>query len=154
MGYLSMERESGLEDRVSAKRLAETLLDRHTVRLVFLSACYTGAEKSAGAGLAGSLLDNGIPIVVGMKHPVADYAATAMGEIFYKQLTLKSTAGRALQEARKKFKERYKGRFQWAIPALFCQDGDTSIIDWTKPRTPVQTRQGTFNNTLWQGKTP
>ncbi|MDY6855714.1 MAG: CHAT domain-containing protein [Thermodesulfobacteriota bacterium] len=51
MGYLSMERESGLEDRVSAKRLAEPLLDKHTVRLVFLSACYTGAQKSAGTGL-------------------------------------------------------------------------------------------------------
>ncbi|MDY6855715.1 MAG: AAA family ATPase [Thermodesulfobacteriota bacterium] len=80
-------------------------------------------------------------MIIGMKHPVADYVATAMAEIFYRHLTLKCTAGQALQEARRNFKERYKGRFQWAIPALFSQDGDTSIIDWTEDMTPIEPRR-------------
>jgi hypothetical protein len=135
VGYLSMERESGLEDRVSAKKLAETLLDKHTVRLVFLSACYTGAQKSAGTGLANSLLDNGIPMVIGTSYP--------------------QRYGRpGLTGSEKKFRREIQRAVSMGYSCSILSGWRHIDNRLDQTQDPCQTREGTFNNTLWQGKTP
>jgi hypothetical protein len=118
-GYLLMEKESGMERRVSAHELAEALIGCQSLRLFFLSACESGREKEPDTGLARLLISHGVPMVIGMTHSVREYAATAMAETFYRNLTSGNSVAFSLKLARKEFAEKYKATFQWAIPALF-----------------------------------
>ncbi|MGA1864319.1 MAG: CHAT domain-containing protein [bacterium] len=132
-GYLLMESESGMEKRVSAKEFAEKLIGSSSVRLLFLSACQSGSETAHDTGLAQSLIANGIPMVIGMKHSVMDAAATSIAESFYKNLTLRRTVSHALQLSRQAYAKKYPKSFQWSIPALFARDANLHIADWQAP---------------------
>ena len=140
-GYLSMENESGTEKKVSAKELADTLIGYASIRLLFLSACQSGREEAPNTGFACSLISNGIPMVIGMKQAVSDYAASFMEESFYRHLTLKRSVSHAFQLSREEFAKKHSGNFQWAIPAIFSRVEDTSIVDWTKPLIPIKERE-------------
>src|SRR3990172_3156599 len=51
-GYLSMESEFGIEQKVTAKKLAEALTGHKSIRLLFLSACESAMETEPYTGLA------------------------------------------------------------------------------------------------------
>ncbi|MBI4595412.1 MAG: CHAT domain-containing protein [Candidatus Tectomicrobia bacterium] len=142
-GYLCMENEWGTEKRVSAKELAEILIGCSSVRLLFLSACQSVREDIPNTGLARSLMANGLPVVIGMKQTIGDYAASSLAGSFYRHLTLKRSVAQALQLARSEFAKDHKGNFQWAIPAIFCRSDNTSIsiVDWAKPSLPIKDRE-------------
>ncbi len=67
---------------MDARELADALMGRPTVRLLFLAACETGREEPDGSGLARLLARSGIPMVIGMRNPVGDAAATVMAGAF------------------------------------------------------------------------
>ncbi|MGA1840555.1 MAG: CHAT domain-containing protein [bacterium] len=139
-GYLLMEGESGMKKPVSAKEFAEKLIGSRSVRLLFLSACQSGSETAQNTGLAQSLIANGIPMVIGMKHSVMDAAATSIAESFYKNLTIRRTVSHALQLSRQAYAKKYPKSFQWSIPALFARDANLHIVDWKKPAEKTESK--------------
>ncbi|OEU82143.1 MAG: hypothetical protein BA865_01005, partial [Desulfobacterales bacterium S5133MH4] len=146
-GFLTMENESGTPRQVSAQDLADTLIGNRSVRLLFLSTCQSARETAYNTGLARLLASNGVPMVIGMKQPVRDSAATRIAGSFYRNLTIGWTVSHALQMARHEYeKETHRGfqtirfpPFQWAVPALFVRDGKTAVVDWKKP--PAHTKE-------------
>jgi CHAT domain-containing protein len=79
---------------------AEDLLQVFQVRrpqLIFLSGCRTGEAGQNGSvtSLAETLIENGMPAVLGWGRPVSDTSATQAGAILYKQLA----AGHQLVQA-------------------------------------------------------
>ena len=120
-GELLLETDTGRPDRVPAPDLARLLAGARGVRLVTLSACWSGAlaareqrralgvptgddEPDEGAGprvetvgaLAGELVERLDCAVLAMRYPVADSFAIALAESLY-GLLLRD--GRALPEA-------------------------------------------------------
>ncbi|MCP4688066.1 MAG: CHAT domain-containing protein, partial [Desulfobacterales bacterium] len=143
-GYIVMEDETGAQKHVNARELADALMGWPSVRLLFLAACETGREDPRGSGLARLLAANGIPMVIGMKNPVGDTAATVMAGSFYRHLTLKRSVSHALQLARGKYEKQSRPNLprplpplQWAIPVLFGKSGGMEAVDWEKPLNPT-----------------
>ncbi len=80
-------------------------MGRPSVRLLFLAACETGREDPDGESLGRLLAASGVPMVIGMKNPVGDAAATVMAESFYRNLALKRSISHALQLARSEYEK-------------------------------------------------
>ncbi|MCP4694961.1 MAG: CHAT domain-containing protein, partial [Desulfobacterales bacterium] len=143
-GYIVMEDETGAQKHVNARELADALMGWPSVRLLFLAACETGREDPRGSGLARLLAASGIPMVIGMKNPVGDTAATVMAGSFYRHLTMKRSVSHALQLARGEYEKQTRPSlprplppFQWAIPVLFGKNGAMDAVDWEKPLNPT-----------------
>ena len=69
------------------------------VRLVFLSACETGADGAEGETLASLLHRRGVNWVVATLWPVADHSAAGLAASFYAALAGGMEPGEALQQA-------------------------------------------------------
>jgi hypothetical protein len=80
-------------------------------------------------------------MVIAMKHPVYEKAATELAESFYKNLALKRTVSESLQLARKAYSDNHRSfgdDFQWSIPALFSRDSNCALVDWKAPAKPIE----------------
>lgn len=90
----------------------------------FLNACRTADSAEPGANLALTLVQNGVPAVLGMQMWIADEGAALLAETFYQQLA----AGRPLEEALYRARLRLAEAFGadpalWGIPALYRASG-------------------------------
>lgn len=94
-GSLQMEDEQGDAVDVPAEALADLLAAHPSLALVFLNACETAASSPEGmTALAWRLAQRGCPATVAMRVPVADPAAIAFSDAFYRTVV----AGRPLLE--------------------------------------------------------
>ena len=133
MGYLCMENDYIGRHDVDSKKLADVFTGCQSIRMIFISACSSGTENAAVTGIASSLLANGLPMVIGMRMPVSDAAATLVAGQFYENIIKRKDADHALQMARNEFANKYKGNFQWSVPTIFTRCVKTALIDWEKP---------------------
>ena len=138
---LLFENEYGAPDFVSGTELA-TLLSGYDIRLIFLNACHSAvpveiATKSTDTttfavttGLAQSLLDGGVPALIGMHASVKDDRARQLARSFYRSLADGTSIDRALLDARKGIREGSSGRAaDIGVPILDLRDGPSQILD-------------------------
>jgi hypothetical protein len=125
-GVLILEHEDGSGDRVTSEELA-AMLEDEPIRLVFLNACKT-ATTSAGtdahpfAGIATSLIRDGVPAVVAMQFPISDEAAVNFAQTFYERIAQRLPVDAAVAEGRKALYSNKNA--EWATPVLFLRSKD------------------------------
>lgn len=102
-GYLVLENDRGDPHEVSGEELGSLLYDKRSMRLAVLNAC-EGARSShvdPFSGVASSLVEHGIPAVIGMQFEITDSAAVTFTGRLYDALTDGFPVDAALAQARK-----------------------------------------------------
>ncbi|MEO6397473.1 MAG: CHAT domain-containing protein, partial [Tepidiformaceae bacterium] len=128
-GLLVFEDERGRGSEVSATYLSSILRDADSLRLAVLNAC-DGAKASLTdqfAGVAQSLLQQGVPAVVAMQFEITDEAAITFAHEFYSAFADGYPVEAAVSEARKSI---FAGQndSEWATPVLYLRSGSGPIF--------------------------
>jgi len=144
-GLLILEDEQGRGRRVSGQDLGTLLHDHRPLRLAFLNAC-EGARASQYdpfAGVAQSLVQQGIPAVVAMQFEVTDKAAIALVREFYTALAEGYPVDANLAEARKAVFV-LGDNVEWGTPVLYMRSPDGRVFDIERapPPPPVRASEG------------
>lgn len=160
-GFLLFEDDNGESDLVEAERLARLLHNSPTLRLTLLNAC-EGARTALDdpyAGVAQTLLHQGLPAVIAMQFPISDRAGLAFASEFYASLADGHAIDAALTSARLSLYTQQMGS-EWATPRLFLQSPDGLLWQLTEPAStqeqiaePVAGQQTTFSQPNWQPQT-
>jgi len=136
-GVLIFEDEEGKGRAESGQQVATILHDHATLRLAVINACMTatGASSDPFAGLAQSLIQQGLPAVIAMLFPVQDDTAVTFTDNFYYFLTDGYPLEAALAETRKAIFA--KGNVvEWGTPVLFMRSPDGHLFDFPAPALP------------------
>jgi hypothetical protein len=123
-GALLFEDERGNEWMLSEEEVC-LLLCHRGIRLVFLNACETATagRRRFNSGLTSSLVESGIPAVVGNQFSVDDLSATVFAQHFYWHLAHGLTIGEAAREARIAVRCYIPGQvIDWAVPVVYAGD--------------------------------
>ena len=141
-GVLLLHNQAGGEDLVDAEAFATALQAGGAVRLVFLNACNTAqsaAQSASGpfAGVASSLVFEGIPAVVAMQRPVPDDAAVVLAKHFYACIAKGWAVDAALSEGRLQMYYARPDHLDWGIPVLFMRAPDGLLFDVAPVVVPV-----------------
>jgi formylglycine-generating enzyme required for sulfatase activity len=131
-GVLVFEDENELGVSVSGEYLGTLLHDHKSLQLVILNAC-EGARTSNGdpfAGVAHSLVQQGVPAVIAMQFPITDQAAITFSQEFYRALADRYPVDAALSEARKAIFAQGND-VEWGTPVLFTSVPDAQIFDFS-----------------------
>ena len=100
------------------------------VRLAVLGACDTARQDAVNpwTGIAGALVREGIPAVVGMRYGVRDVNAIAFSERFYEQLAAGKSIDTAVVEGRLAvFTRQGAAERDWGVPVLHLRS-DQSVL--------------------------
>lgn len=137
-GVLIFEDEKNEGFPVSSQKLGFLLHDHRSIRFVFLNAC-EGARTSTidpFAGVAQSLVQQGIPAVIAMQFVISDRAAILLAQKFYKALGNGRPVDASLSEARKEIF--MKGNsIEWGTPVLYMRSPDGYIYRIPKRKDKV-----------------
>lgn len=121
-GMLLLEDEDGRGKPTSGQHLGAILHDHHQLRLVVLNAC-EGARTSAEdpyAGVAQTLVRQGIPAVLAMQFEIFEDAAMTLAQEFYSAIVDGYPVDAALSEARKAIFAS-NNDVEWGTPVLFMR---------------------------------
>ena len=128
-GYLAFESSYGSR-MVSGFEMATLFRDHDTLRLVVMNACETAASDDVDAmsGIAGAIVERGVPTVVAMQFPVSDDAAILFAGRFYSSISDGSSVDAAVTEARRAifFQPNYG---EWATPVVFTRSSATEVFN-------------------------
>ena len=129
-GMLLLEGEDGGAHEVTGEELGSLLYDERSLRLAVLNSC-EGARTShvdPFSGVASSLLECGIPAVVGMQFEITDDAAIRFSERLYTALAQGFPVDAALAQARKGiFAAGHEVEF--GTPVLYLRGADARLFD-------------------------
>ena len=129
-GMLLLEGENGGAHEVTGEELGSLLYDERSLRLAVLNSC-EGARTShvdPFSGVASSLLECGIPAVVGMQFEITDDAAIRFSERLYTALAQGFPVDAALAQARKGiFAAGHEVEF--GTPVLYLRGADARLFD-------------------------
>jgi formylglycine-generating enzyme required for sulfatase activity len=137
-GVLVFEDENELGVSVSGEYLGTLLHDHKSLQLVILNAC-EGARTSAKdpfAGVAQSLVQQGVPAVIAMQAEISDQAAITFSHEFYKAIADHYPVDAALSEARKAIFAQGND-IEWGTPVLFTSTPDGQIFDFSQALPPT-----------------
>ena len=129
-GVLIFEDNAERGRRVSAQDLGTLLHDHGSLRLVLLNAC-EGARTSRTdpfAGVAPSLVQQGVPAVIAMQFEISDEAANVFAAGFYQALAMGMPVDAALSEVRKTIFANNIAT-EWGTPVLYMRAPDGKIFD-------------------------
>jgi outer membrane protein assembly factor BamD (BamD/ComL family) len=129
-GVMVLENEQKQGELVSGQDLGIILHGHDSLRLAVINAC-EGARSGVSdpfAGVAQSLVQQGIPAVIAMQFAVTDKAAIAFAHEFYNAITSAYPVDAALAEARRAIYSELKN-IEWATPVLFMRSPDGKIFD-------------------------
>ena len=124
-GMLLLEDETQRGRPTSGQQLGAILHDHYHLRLVVLNAC-EGARTSAEdpyAGVAQTLVRQGIPAVLAMQFEIFEDAALTFAEEFYSAIVDNYPVDAALSEARKAIFAS-NNDVEWGTPVLFMRTPD------------------------------
>lgn len=137
-GSLLFEDDAGAQAWVTGQRLAMQLRDLPELRFVFLNACRSASSPSFGdafKGMAASLVQAGVPVVLAMQFPIRDRDAVILAGDLYERLALGDSVDVALTKARgARFDDDPEGMC-WAAPALFTRVKDCKLFESTASRS-------------------
>ncbi|MEJ7562000.1 MAG: CHAT domain-containing protein [Ilumatobacteraceae bacterium] len=157
-GVLYLEDAQGAAAEVDSTALANLLSDQGRLRLVVLNSC-EGARTTLNdpyAGVATTLIQLGVPAVVGMQFPISDDVAILFAEELYTNLIgRQDPIDAAVAEARKAIYIELD-KVEWATPVLFVRDPEVELFRFEvpaaplppppPPRTPADTGKGDGND--------
>lgn len=120
-GMLLFEDQHGRSHMVDAQTFGMMLHD-HQLRLVVLNACDTarGNAYSPFAGIAQTLLQQGIPSVIAMQFPITDGAAIILTQNLYQAIAEGHSVEAAMSAARQAIWSD-SNRIEWATPVLYSR---------------------------------
>lgn len=129
-GCLLLEDERGASYRVSGQDLGAILHDHDSLRFVMLNACdgARGAADDPFAGVAQSLVQQGIPAVVAMQFEISDEAAITIAQELYGAIADGYPVDAALSEARKRLFVS-QNNVEWGTPVLYLRADDGYIFE-------------------------
>ena len=133
-GVLMLEDENGFSRRTSALQLGTLLHDHQSLRLAVLNAC-DGARSSLTdpyAGVATTLIQQGIPAVVAMQHEITESAALTFAEEFYVSLSDGLPVDTAVTEARKAIYA-LPNESEWMTPVLYMRANNGVLFTVGRP---------------------
>lgn len=137
-GQLLFENDAFLSHRISGQDLGILLYDyRRSLRLVLLNSC-EGARSSVTdpfAGVAQSLVQQGLPAVIAMQFEISDHAAMLFAEVFYSNLARGTIVDYALAEARKDLFSKNLG-VEWGTAVLFMRDSTGQLFNIGRQNVP------------------
>jgi len=135
-GVLALEDSNGRTEEVTGEELGSLLADEHSLRLVVLNAC-EGARTShvdPFSGVASSLVERGIPAVVGMQFEITDRAAITFAERLFGTLAQSFPVDAAIAQARKAIFAAGSD-VEFGTPVLFLR-GDARLFDFGDAEVP------------------
>ncbi len=142
-GLLVFEDEEQRARMVSGQDLGMLLHDHTSLRLAILNACEgarTGSDDPF-AGVAQSLVQQGIPAVIAMQFEITDAAAITFAHEFYQAIADGYPVDASITEARKSmFAEARGNGLEWGTPVLYMRSPDGRIFDVQKRRVEAATR--------------
>ena len=132
-GMLLFEDEKGHGKPFSGQDLGTLLHDERTIRLVILNAC-EGARTGFSdpfAGVAQSLVQQGIPAIIAMQFEITDQAAITFASEFYNAITEGLPVDAAISDARKGIY--FQGNeIEWGTPVLYMRTENGYVFDVNK----------------------
>jgi Uncharacterized protein conserved in bacteria len=132
-GALALEDAQGRAHLVSGQDLGVMLSTQHSLRLVVLNAC-EGARAATSdpfAGVAQSLVQQGIPAVIAMQFEITDEAAITFAEELYAAIADGYSVDAALGEARRAIFASGND-VEWATPVLYTRSANGQLFRLTK----------------------
>jgi CHAT domain-containing protein len=129
-GILVLETAQGRAHDVSGEDLGAMLQDEDSLRLVVLNSC-EGARTSyvdPFSGVATSLMQFGIPAVIGMQFEITDEAAIAFSDSLYTALAQGLPIDAALAPARRAIVGVQK-EAEFGTPVLFLRGANARLFD-------------------------
>ena len=140
-GVLVMEDRNGQAHEVTGEELGGLLSEYNAVRLAVLNAC-EGARSGASdpfAGMAQSLIQQGLPAVVAMQFEITDDAAIIFAHELYGAIADGYPLEAALAEARGAIRD--EGNLtEWGTPVLYSRSPDGRLFDLTVQSGLAQAR--------------
>ena len=129
-GVLAMEDRNGRSHDVTGEELGGLLNEYDPTRLAVLNAC-EGARSGASdpfAGMAQSLIQQGLPAVVAMQFEISDDAAIIFARELYAALSDGYPLEAALAEARRAIRDEGIPT-EWGTPVLYSRAPDGRLFD-------------------------
>lgn len=124
-GQLALCDATGKAELIPAQALGNLLHNEQSVRLVLLNSC-EGSRTGLNApfaGVAQTLVQQGVPAVIAMQCAISDQASLVFAQEFYAALAAGYSVDGALTEARVAISTRLRGG-EWGIPRLFMRASD------------------------------
>ncbi len=124
VAYLNMTREDQLH-QYAAGEVADVFRagvgQKRGLRLVVFNSCESAQARPAPnySGMAQSLLDVGVPAVLGMQHLLSDPAAQHLARAFYTRLAATLSVDEAVRHAREQINLQITGTLEWLTPVLY-----------------------------------
>ncbi len=134
-GLLNFENDEGKNQEVKGQHLGSILRNHASLRLVVLNAC-EGAQTAINdpfAGIAQSLVQQGLPAVIAMQFPITDQAALKFSHEFYAALADGYALDAALTEARVAIFAT-GNNIEWGTPVLFMRSTDGKLFNFKPAR--------------------
>ena len=124
-GVLVLCDDTGKGRRVTAENLGFLLHDHRSLRLVVLNACEGSRASRADpfAGVAQTLVQQGVPAVIAMQFEITDQAAITFAEEFYASVADGHPVDAALADARKAIFGTGND-IEWGTPVLYLRAPD------------------------------
>ncbi len=129
-GVLGLEDDNGLLRLVDGSQLGTLLHDHRSLRLAVLNSC-EGARTGQNdpfAGIAQTLVQQGIPAVIAMQFEITDGAAIILAHEFYTALADGDPVDTALTEARKAIYAAGND-VEWGTPVLYMRASNGRIFE-------------------------
>ena len=128
-GVLILEDDAKRGPRTSGQYISTVLTAHDTMRLVILNACEGGrtARNDPFAGVAQSLVQQGIPAVIAMQFEITDEASIAFAHEFYAAVADGYPVDAALGEARGAIFSDVND-LEWGTPVLYLRAPDGMIF--------------------------
>ena len=132
-GLLVFEDANGAAQMVNGQRLGTILHNHPSLRLAVLNACEGGrtSQEDPFAGVAHSLVQQGLPAVIAMQYPITDGAALTFAREFYAALADGFSLDAALAEARVAIFASGND-IEWGTPILFMRSPEQNLFDFEK----------------------
>jgi hypothetical protein len=131
-GVLVMEDRNGRPQEVTGEELGGLLTEYDQTRLAVLNAC-EGARSDASdpfAGVAQSLIQQGLPAVVAMQFEITDDAAIIFAREFYGAISDGYPLEASLAEARGAIRDEGNPT-EWGTPVLYSRAPDGRVFNLT-----------------------
>jgi hypothetical protein len=140
-GILVLENDRGDPHEISGEELGLLLQDERSLRLAILNSC-EGARSShldPFSGVASSLVQYGVPAVVGMQFEITDEAAIAFADRLYDSLSQGFPVDAALAQARRSIFANGND-IEFGTPVLFLRSNEAHLFDVIDP-SAVEARE-------------
>jgi hypothetical protein len=133
-GILVLENDRSEPHEVSGEELGSLLQDERSLRLAVLNSC-EGARSShvdPFSGVAASLVQYGIPAVIGMQFEITDEAAIAFAARLYTSLAEGYPVDAAVAQSRRSIFAAGND-IEFGTPVLFLRGADAHLFDLKNP---------------------